>query len=367
MVEVTSGSGESLTTVEGYQYDGTSRRIQIFSDFDGGTPDKVQDDYHSNQQVIETDVTTDGSRNGGYQTIWSPRYIDAAVLRDSLNTADTGIATAERVFYLADANYNATGLAKCDSEAGEWQTAERYSYTPYGAVSYRNTDWSVAASSANANTVLYTGRTLDLLTGLHYYRARYYDAGLERFINRDPIAYEGKDFNLYRYGANRPTTTVDPLGHQVAVPGWDCLPGAAVCPPEYFPPNIPGSVQTPPPPPRIRQENGCCRPLTVGSIVNRANQALAQPKCLAWFVAHGLKGPVQWNVRCHGKGKPFCWAFPSWTAPGFAIGLCENWLDSTGDVAFASLIIHELAHHYCPLGPGREDCAISAQDACEIP
>ena len=124
---------------------------------------------------------------GGYQTIWSPRYIDAPILRDTLNTAGTGIVAAERVFYLADANYNVTGLVKYDSGTSDWQVAERYTYTPYGVVTYRNADWTTAGSSANANTTLYTGRTLDLLTSLYYYRARYYDAGLERFISRDPI------------------------------------------------------------------------------------------------------------------------------------------------------------------------------------
>ena len=62
-----------------------------------------------------------------------------------------------------------------------------------------------------------------------------------------------------------------------------------------------------------------------------------------------------------------CWGFPSWTFPGAAIGLCENWLDSETEATFASLMIHELAHHYCPVGLGREECAISAQDACPIP
>jgi len=31
----------------------------------------------------------------------------------------------------------------------------------------------------------------------------------------------------------------------------------------------------------------------------------------------------------------------------------------------ASILIHELAQHYCPITLGREDCANSAQDACE--
>jgi hypothetical protein len=75
-------------------------------------------------------VTIDGDRAGGYQTVWSPRYIDAPILRDTLNTAGTGIVAAERVFYLADANYNVTGLVKYDSGTETWQVAERYTYTP---------------------------------------------------------------------------------------------------------------------------------------------------------------------------------------------------------------------------------------------
>jgi RHS repeat-associated protein len=53
---------------------------------------------------------------------------------------------------------------------------------------------------------------LDLLTALHYYRARYYDAGLERFVNRDPTGYKAGDVNLYRYVGNNATTWRDPLG-----------------------------------------------------------------------------------------------------------------------------------------------------------
>ncbi len=213
LVEVNDGA----TILQRSEYDGTNRRVQVFSDFDGATPDKVVDDYHLGQQTIESDVTVDGSRDGGYQTIWSPRYIDAAVLRDTLNTAGTGSVAAERVFYLADANYNVTGLVKYDSGSGNWEVAERYTYTPYGTVTYRNADWTTATSSANANTTLYTGRELDLATGLYYYRARYYSAELGRFVTQDPIGYEG-GINLYEYVGGSPVSHTDPSGLWL---GWD--------------------------------------------------------------------------------------------------------------------------------------------------
>ena len=157
MTEVDNGE----MVIEQYEYDGAGRRIQIFN----GT---TTDDYYSGQQVIET--CEDSAVQ--YQNIWSPRYIDSLILRDTYSSGE--IQLAERVFYLSDANYNVTGLVKYDSDAGKWKVAERYTYTPYGVVTYRNTDWSTATSSANSNTTLYTGRERDLIdaaTSLYYYRA----------------------------------------------------------------------------------------------------------------------------------------------------------------------------------------------------
>jgi RHS repeat-associated protein len=58
----------------------------------------------------------------------------------------------------------------------------------------------------------YTGRELDSETGLYYYRARYYDSQLGRFISEDPIGFNAGDTNLYRYVKNSPTNWTDPTG-----------------------------------------------------------------------------------------------------------------------------------------------------------
>jgi len=49
-------------------------------------------------------------------------------------------------------------------------------------------------------------------TGLLFMRNRYYDPTLGRFIQRDPIEFEGDDVNLYRYVENDPLLFVDPSG-----------------------------------------------------------------------------------------------------------------------------------------------------------
>jgi RHS repeat-associated protein len=64
----------------------------------------------------------------------------------------------------------------------------------------------------------YTGRESDPETGLYYYRARYFDANVGRFISTDPIGFEAGDANLYRYVGNRSTLATDPSGEFVFLP-----------------------------------------------------------------------------------------------------------------------------------------------------
>jgi RHS repeat-associated protein len=57
----------------------------------------------------------------------------------------------------------------------------------------------------------YTGREPNA-TGLLYYRSRYHDPGLGRFMQRDPNGLAGGDINLYAYVANNPINATDPEG-----------------------------------------------------------------------------------------------------------------------------------------------------------
>lgn len=58
----------------------------------------------------------------------------------------------------------------------------------------------------------FTGREFDAETGLYYYRARYYDAAIGRFIGEDSVGFNGGDANLYRYVGNSPVKNTDPSG-----------------------------------------------------------------------------------------------------------------------------------------------------------
>jgi RHS repeat-associated protein len=62
----------------------------------------------------------------------------------------------------------------------------------------------------------FTNREWDQDAGMYYYRARYYDPGIGRFINEDPfrgILLDPKTIvNLYIYVLNRPGLLTDPSG-----------------------------------------------------------------------------------------------------------------------------------------------------------
>jgi RHS repeat-associated protein len=58
----------------------------------------------------------------------------------------------------------------------------------------------------------YTGREWDREAGQYYYRARYYDPTVGRFISEDPIGFNGGDQNLNRYVNNSPIISTDPTG-----------------------------------------------------------------------------------------------------------------------------------------------------------
>lgn len=78
-----------------------------------------------------------------------------------------------------------------------------YSYDPYGT--------TVQSGSNTGNSQQYTGRENDG-TGLYYYRARYYNAAVARFISEDPLRWRSGQANNYAYVAGRPLSFRDPTG-----------------------------------------------------------------------------------------------------------------------------------------------------------
>ncbi len=75
-----------------------------------------------------------------------------------------------------------------------------------------DTNGKPGTDTTNAPRRSYTGREPDQHTGLIYYRARWFDAKLGRFISEDPIGFAAGDANLSRYVGNSTPNAVDPSG-----------------------------------------------------------------------------------------------------------------------------------------------------------
>ncbi len=78
-----------------------------------------------------------------------------------------------------------------------------YTYDPFGN--------ATISGEVSDNPFQYTGRENDG-TGLYYYRARYYNPDLQRFISEDPIGLTGGDVNYFAYVGNSPVNFTDPEG-----------------------------------------------------------------------------------------------------------------------------------------------------------
>ena len=85
---------------------------------------------------------------------------------------------------------------------------EKTEYMPFGAVR--------SHTGTTVTNYKYTGQELDPESGLYYFKSRYYDSALGRFIQPDsiyPNIYIPQELNGYSYCGNNPMIYTDPDGH----------------------------------------------------------------------------------------------------------------------------------------------------------
>ena len=88
----------------------------------------------------------------------------------------------------ATSYYQADGVGSITALSNAAGTlSQTYTYDSFGKLT--------AFSGSLTNPFRYTARDFDSETNLYYYRARYYDSGVGRFISEDPLGFgQGVNF-----------------------------------------------------------------------------------------------------------------------------------------------------------------------------
>jgi RHS repeat-associated protein len=154
-------------------YDAFGRRIQNLS----GTS-FLYDGVNAVQELSGSTVTA-SLLTGGVDEVFSRSDASGSFgfLRDNLGST----------LALADVNGNLT---------------TSYTYDPFGV--------TTVTGQSSTSAYQYTGRENEG-NGLYFYRARYYNPGLQRFISEDPIGLLG-GLNPYAYVDDDPIRYIDPQG-----------------------------------------------------------------------------------------------------------------------------------------------------------
>jgi RHS repeat-associated protein len=140
-------------------------------------------------------------RNSGDELL--ARYVLGALM-DELLVKDS---RSNRVYYHHDALGSVTQLTDAVGNL-----VETYYYDVFGAVTIKNNLGDTIPASGFTNRFLFNGREFIHEINLYDYRNRIYSPELGRFLQTDPIRFNGGDENLYRYVKNNPIKNRDPLG-----------------------------------------------------------------------------------------------------------------------------------------------------------
>ena len=191
-----------------FDYDGPGWQIRKLAS-------GVTYDYYYNDEWQLLEERFNSNSNPRNQYVWHPYYIDALAVRyyDADRDGELGENNDGAHYYVQDANFNVTAVVNASGTV-----LQRYAYTPYGELKSYGANFTGGGTNIG-NTHLYTGRERDFETGLQLNRHRYYAAHLGRWINRDPIGYEGSKWNLYEYVRSQPRRHTDPNGTDC--PGCD--------------------------------------------------------------------------------------------------------------------------------------------------
>jgi RHS repeat-associated protein len=196
-----------------YAYDCQNRRIRKAvsnGGLTGDVPDAtIRFIYDGAQVAEELNAATSATQ---IQYVWG-QYIDELIqMKTYVSTGPQGLA-AGAYYLLIDLLYRSAALTNNTGSIVEAYDTDAYGNTllfkAAGTGGWFSAD-DVQASYPACRYV-FTGREYDAETQIYFYRSRYFDPVLGRFLGRDAIDYAG-GMNLFDYIWGNPTASCDPSG-----------------------------------------------------------------------------------------------------------------------------------------------------------
>ncbi len=196
-----------------YVYDAMNRRVRK-TIFNGGLtsniPNGTTDYIWQGWQCMEERNSSDAPIR---QHLWGT-YIDELIQLTTLTILGPQNLPAGAYYLLQDLLYRAVALTDSSGVVVEAYDTDAYGntliFTAPGADGVWFTDDDVQ-SNYGANEIIYCGYRFDPETELYYGRNRTYSPVLGRWLQRDPIGYQG-GLSLYGYMVENPGIATDPQG-----------------------------------------------------------------------------------------------------------------------------------------------------------
>ncbi|MBQ9216766.1 MAG: RHS repeat protein [Muribaculaceae bacterium] len=112
--------------------------------------------------------------------------------------------------YYYHSNHLGSTMALSDANGA---TIEQVDYDAFGLPTFLDVNNNPTTQSSIGNNILFTGRNYDAEFSTYYYRARFMQPSIGRFMQHDPLLYKDA-MNLYLYVGNMPIMKVDPMGEE---------------------------------------------------------------------------------------------------------------------------------------------------------
>ncbi|MEQ9586516.1 MAG: RHS repeat-associated core domain-containing protein, partial [Parvibaculaceae bacterium] len=122
-------------------------------------------------------------------------------------------ALGEVLWNLTDHQGTVRDIVEYDDSTSTTEVAKHIRYGAFGNIdSVEDGSGTVLPNGADDLHYAYTGREWDQDAQLYFFRARWYDGEVGRFVSEDPMGFDAGDSNLNRYVTNNVWNATDPSG-----------------------------------------------------------------------------------------------------------------------------------------------------------